>query len=326
MRASILGGLALVLGCCSLVQAAERFKKEFPIEEKASVSVDADVGRIKVERGMEGKVTAYVELPQSRRFRLQSEQDADRVRIYLEHTGLFRWFFFPFDWAYGDEVLMRLEVPHRCDLDLETDAGDIEISGDLRGNVRLRTTAGSIWVRDLKGEVGANAASGRVKVEDFSGNLDVETSTGGVWVYDSQGEFYLETSAGTVQMERVSGTFKVRSSLGSIYFDGSVSRGVDNYLKTSVGSIRAMLRNPADIEIDAETDVGSVNIFPGIEPEVRNERYLRVRIGEGSQRLRLRSETGSIRIERWDILEEEAGEQSRTGDTTDEKPESEQVE
>lgn len=287
--------LALLVMNAGLV-AAERLKKEFIVGPTPELIVDVDAGKVTVERGDAGKITVYIELGNRDRYRLSSEQDGDEVRIELEHKGLLGWFIFPFDVISGDEPWVRVEVPSRCDLDLVIDAGRIEIRGGVEGTIRARTGAGSIRMNDVGGDVRARATGGSIHIDEAKGKVDAETSTGEVIIRDSDGEFYLETSAGSIEIDRASGRFRVLSIVGSIDFDGTITEGEDNLLETSVGSIKARLSGLSDIEIDAETEVGSVSIFPDIEPVDEWEHHLRVRIGDGTKRLRLRSETGSIRI------------------------------
>lgn len=287
-----------VLATAVSLMAAEKLKKEFEVGAAPELIVDVDAGRVTVQRGDAGKIMVYVELEDRGRYKLSSDQDGDEVRIDLEHKGVMGWFLFPFHLISGDEPWVRVEVPSNCDLDIVTDAGRIEIKGGLEGSIKARTSAGSIRMKDVKGDVRAKAAGGSIHIDEAKGRVDAETSTGEVTVRDSEGEFFLETSAGSIEVDRTVGRFRVRSSVGSIDFDGTVTEGEDNYLKTTVGSIRARLSGLSDIEIDAETDVGSVSIFPGIEPVDEAEHYLRVRIGDGTKKLRLRSETGSIRIEK----------------------------
>ena len=294
MRLRLIVG-TLLLAAASLA-AAERLKKEFEVGSDPELTVDVDAGRVTVHRGEGDKITVYVQLPDREGYRLSSDQDGDEVRVDLEHRGFIGWFLFPLHFISGDEPWVRVEVPSRCDLDLATDAGRIEVKGGIEGTIKARTGAGSIRMNDVGGDVRARAASGSIHIDGAKGTVDAETSTGEIRVQDSKGEFYLETSAGSIEIERTSGRFRVRSSVGSIDFDGAITEGEDNLLKTSVGSIRARLSGLSDIEIDAETDVGSVSIFPDIEPVDEGEHHLRVRIGDGTKRLRLRSETGSIRI------------------------------
>jgi hypothetical protein len=318
--------VALLVSVASLAAAA-RLKKEFEVGAAPELIVDVDAGKVTVEQGDAGKITIYVELGNRDRYRLSSEQDGDEVRIELEHKGLLGWFFFPFDVISGDEPRVRVEVPSRCDLDLVTDAGRIEIRGGVEGTIRARTGAGSIRMKDVRGDVRARAAGGSVRIDEAKGKVDAETSTGDVIIRDSDGEFYLETSAGSIEVVRTSGRFRALSIVGSIDFDGTITEGEDNLLKTSVGSIKARLSGLSDIEIDAETEVGRVSIFPDIEPVDEGEHHLRVRIGDGTKRLRLRSETGSIRIRKGTEPEKiEVEKEGTKPEESEDAPPSEQIE
>jgi DUF4097 and DUF4098 domain-containing protein YvlB len=299
------------LAAAASLTAAEKLKKEFEVGSAPELIVDVDAGRVTVQRGEAGKINVYVELEDRGRYKLSSEQDGDEVRIDLEHKGVVGWFFFSVDVISGDEPWVRIEVPAHCDLDLVTDAGRIEIKGGIEGSIKARTGVGSIRIKDVKGDVRARTTGGSINIDEIKGSLDAETSTGEVVVRDCEGEFQIETSAGNIEIERVSGQFRANSSVGTIDFDGTITGGQDNYLKTAVGSIKVRLRQATDIEIDAETDVGKVSVYPDVKPLAQGERYLRFRVGEGNKNLRLRSETGSIRIIKGNEQEKPAVEEEK---------------
>ncbi len=297
----VLVGLAVAVVALS---AKETLKKEFDVGSAPELIVNVDGGRISVQRGDNDKIVVYAELENRDRYQLSSIQDGDEVRVELEHKGV-GWFFFPFNVVSGEEPWIKVEVPAKCDLDITNDAGRIEIRGGIEGTIKAHTGAGTIRMNDLAGDIRARATGGSISADEIVGSLDAETRTGGITVSDSKGEFIIETSAGSIELEHVSGSFRVRSSVGTIDFDGAITEGEDNYLKTAVGSIEARLSAVSDLEIDAETDMGSVSIFPGAETIDAGEHHLLFRAGDGSKRLRLRSEVGSIRIERGTLLPED---------------------
>jgi len=298
--------VGLVLAAASL-GARETLKKEFDVGSAPELIVNADCSRISVQRGDNDKIVVYVDMEGRDRYRLSSTQDGDEVRVELEHKGkgVAGCFFFTFNVVSGEEAWIKVEVPAKCDLDITNDAGRIEIRGGLEGTIKAHTSIGTIRMNDLAGDIRARATGGSISADEIAGRLDAETRTGGITVSDSKGEFIIETSAGNIELAHVSGSFQVRSSVGSIDFDGTITEGEDNYLKTAVGSIEARLNAVSDLEIDAETDMGSVSIFPGAKTIDADEHHLLFRAGDGSKRLRLRSEVGSIRIERGTLLLED---------------------
>jgi len=284
--------------------AKETLKKEFDVGSAPELIVNVDCGRISVQRGDNDKIVVYVEMDNRDRCQISSTQDGDEVRVELEHKGkgVVGCFFFTFNVVSGEEPWIKVEVPAKCDLDITNDAGRIEIRGGIEGTIKAHTCFGTIRMNDLTGDIRARATGGSISADEIAGRLDAETRTGGITVSDSKGEFIIETSAGSIELEHVSGSFRVRSSVGTIDFDGAITEGEDNYLKTAVGSIEVRLNAVSDLEIDAETDMGSVSIFPGAETIDAGEHHLLFRAGDGSKRLRLRSEVGSIRIERGTLL------------------------
>lgn len=292
----------------TLLGAKENLKKEFEVGAAPELVVDADVALIEVKPGSEGKIVAHVELAQKNRYRLSSSQDGDLVSITLERKGLRGWLFAPVDVILDETSKITLEVPEGTKLALSNDAGNIEVA-EIEASLRARTDAGTIRISDFKGEADINSGSGAVRIEKFSGSLDAGTQAGVVDIEDSQGAFSVNTGVGSVDIDRSSGGFKVRSEVGTVDFEGSITRGEDNYFRSGVGSVNITLYETTNLEIDAESDLDSVSITPEPRSTTRGDHYLKATIGSGEAKVSICTDVGSISIRKGEEWEEVSGEE-----------------
>lgn len=278
------------------LSAEERFKKEFEVGKYPRFTLDADAAKVDVVRGEADRIVVYVELPKKDRYTLTSSSEDNEVRVNVKlKDRLINWFIYPFDVVASDQVKIRVEVPESLNLDVKSQAGKIEVKG-IRGNILVGTSAGTVKLDSVAGNITCYASSGSINAQFLEGSLDARTSAGELTLYNSNGKFHLQTNAGSIRAVSSSGSFKLQSEMGSIDFSGTVTEGKDNYMTTSVGSIEVTLDNQKDLEIDAETSLGEVSITPEPKNLRKGERYMIAQLGDEGSVLRLRSQTGSIRV------------------------------
>jgi hypothetical protein len=134
-----------------------------------------------------------------------------------------------------------LRVPAAGSVDVESEAGDVEVSG-LSGNVTVDAEAGDVTVRDVGGDVKVEAPQGDVTVGD------VNTDTGGVEI---------EVGSGDVSLENlVVGTLEASVEAGSVTLSGRFSGG--GRVSVETGDIIARLPPEDTRDLTLETRVGSV--------------------------------------------------------------------
>ncbi|MEE8584444.1 MAG: DUF4097 family beta strand repeat-containing protein [Acidobacteriota bacterium] len=136
-------------------------------------------------------------------------------------------------WGWRDARL-EIRVPSRIDLDLQTRSGEIEVRGDVIGNVSIRTSAGDIRVGSIEGRLYAATSGGDIEMGHLKGNGDVKTSGGDIDCRDIEGNFEAKTSGGHIRLGDVSGSLEAKTSGGGIEV-GAV--GADADLKTSGGDV-----------------------------------------------------------------------------------------
>ena len=134
-----------------------------------------------------------------------------------------------------------LRVPSGGSVEIEAEAGDVEVSG-LTGSVKVLAEAGDVTVRDVGGAITVEAPQGDVTVTGAS------TDTG-------QAE--LEVGSGDVTLEDVVvGTLEARVEAGDVTLSGRFSGGGRVFVET--GDITANLPPEDTRDLTLEASIGEV--------------------------------------------------------------------
>ncbi len=155
---------------------------------------------------------------------------------------------------------IQAKVPHEVRLELTSVSGDVEVAG-TNGRLGLRSVSGDVDLTDLTGELKADIVSGELKLVRFQGNLEVESKSG------------------DIELEPVG------------EFSGKVS--------SKSGDIELRLRPDADVVLDMECEEdGEVSVDLGFPYESleEGERFLKLKLGNGSRILRLKTRKADITV------------------------------
>lgn len=121
---------------------------------------------------------------------------------------------------------------------------------------RLKTSGGSLTVRNLNGSQELKTSGGSITAEGIRGEMVLKTSGGSINMSEVQGNVEANTSGGTIRAETLVGNLDAKTSGGSIRLSG-IEGNVD--ARTSGGSINAEILAPADY-IELKTSGGSITI------------------------------------------------------------------
>ena len=166
-------------------------------------------------------------------------------------------------------------------------------------NVDLKTSGGSINVRDLTGDVSVNTSGGSIELDHLHGPTDAHTSGGSIIAEAGSGDLKLHTSGGSLTVIAHDGNINGHTSGGSIKATLLSRPTEDCSLRTSGGSIRVELPADTAVTLEASTAGGSVSSdfeVPGSDPKKKNR--LNGPINGGGPALKLRTSGGNIRINR----------------------------
>ncbi len=121
---------------------------------------------------------------------------------------------------------------------------------------RLKTSGGSLTVRNLSGSQELKTSGGSITTEGIRGEMVLKTSGGSINMREVQGDVEANTSGGTIRAETLVGNLDAKTSGGSIRLAG-IEGNVD--ARTSGGSINAEILAPSDY-VELKTSGGSITI------------------------------------------------------------------
>lgn len=214
-------------------------------------------GSVEVIRGSEGEVAVDLDLRASEYLDSNISQDGNVITVTCR-ARISPWGWPSFVFGIRPRVDVRVLVPAETDLDLETRAGRIAVSG-------------------VKGMIVAESAAGTISMQDCEGTVKTRTK------------------AGSLGLENVNGTITARSSAGSIRFIGALSKS-ENWFRTNLGSINITVKDEPDITVEASTNLGSIRCIPELADAHYERSRHTGRIGTGAGRLVIETNAGSITI------------------------------
>ncbi|MDF2947232.1 MAG: hypothetical protein K0S51_1911 [Bacillales bacterium] len=165
------------------------------------------------------------------------------------------------------------------------------INGDLKMNIYIPNK--------VFDDFSIQSQVGRINVQDINVNmLKIDSETGRITVNRVTAQDSVITShVGKIELYELSGNVNSSTNTGAIELRTKELSKVTR-LKTDVGEIEVhLLKLPSDLKIDANTDIGSIDIsIPGLDEKSEN-RSLTKTIGNGSNQLILETSTGSISVQ-----------------------------
>ncbi|MFC4358528.1 DUF4097 family beta strand repeat-containing protein [Halobium salinum] len=137
-------------------------------------------------------------------------------------------------------------------------------------------------------------ANGRVTVGNTAGDLTVESANGAIEVRNVDGFVTVTAANGSVDVSGVAGVDGIETSNGSIDAEVPAIRR-DTTVRTSNGNVDVALGADLDAELLATTELGSIDVDDlALDPGERPARRVEGRLGDGGNRLRIRTGNGGI--------------------------------
>jgi DUF4097 and DUF4098 domain-containing protein YvlB len=255
--------LSLAAAFVSTAALADDWSKRFVVSGKPELRVDANDGSVKIHtwdrKEIEARVTTVG-------WRISSSE----VQI-IDHQ-------------MGDRVDLEVRIPHRPYAVLFNHRSirvDLQVPRELSSNIR--TGDGSITVESLRGETHLNTGDGRIDADGLDGKLDASTGDGKIRVRGRFDQLNLHTGDGSIEAEIASGS-KMTSEWSVRTGDGHVT-----------------LRLPTNFSAELEVHTGDGHIDSDLPVTVsgsRRDHELRGRLNAGGPLFTVRTNDGSIRLER----------------------------
>jgi len=313
MRSAAACLIVLLAGTLS-ARAETRVERTLKIDSGGRLEVDTAMGAITVTGTSRPDVHVVVtskgrDLDELLALRFEEAGKTARITGRNKAGRLFNLF----NWWDGSQVQFQIEVPSSTVLSLDTSGGGIVVAS-LHAGVTLRSSGGSLDLRDLVGDVDGHTSGGGVRLKSIKGRVHVTTSGGSIDGSDLDGAVDGNTSGGGITLQRVTGDLRVHSSGGSVRIDdvggaidastsgggikASFARGNSRggRLESSGGSIYVSLDSKADLEIDAAADsITTTALLLQMRGGPSHGR-LQGTLGRGGQTLRIHTSGGDIRI------------------------------
>jgi hypothetical protein len=221
---------------------------EFAVGERPALVVHNPAGSVIVTAGESGRLIVQATktlrgvffggngLEAFERVRVTAEQQGDAVRVTVHQPSS----------KVGSHVVtvaLAIQVPAQCRLDLEVDAGSIEISG-VASEISGRVDAGNLMARNV-----TFLARSEARVD--AGNVTIDGALGEAASLD------VRVDAGTARLtlpHRTDATLDARVDAGSITVDGwSVEQKRDFMSVRARGALSPEARGALRIKVDAGT-------------------------------------------------------------------------
>lgn len=130
------------------------------------------------------------------------------------------------------QVVLEAIVPMRCDLELTTASGAINVQG-VTGEIELKSASGKIETRQLGGKLAARTASGDVRADSVDGTAYLQSVSGSVEAYGIGGDVVIHTTSGDTRARGITGQLGFKTLSGELSVDRSRLNGF--YINTTSG-------------------------------------------------------------------------------------------
>lgn len=272
-------GLGAIAGCF-LAERDERTTatRTFDAADVDALAVDSSTGAIAV-RGHDGEAIRVRAKKRAASedgldaLSLPGRRDGDRLVVETDRgsgPG-------PLGWLATPTMDLEFEVPSGVAVEhVETDAGGVEVEG-VAGPLEAITTHGDVYVGSVDGVVDARADSGDATVRDATGPIAARTASGNV------------TVDGVID--------RLRSDAGEI---AATIRGLaeDPRIRGAAADVSLALAAELDVTVEADVDLGDVDVHgDGLEAVAAEAAdSVRIVVGEGTDRLEIETDTGEVSI------------------------------
>jgi Toastrack DUF4097 len=264
----------LVLPPPSVTLLAVRRHERFEVGDRPRVEVHVPAGSVEVRAGAPAVIEITIDAAEPGDFEVDQVGDTVSVRQAS------RWR------TRSRSVRVTAIVPSGTDAEVTSGSAGVHLVGDL-GVCRVRTASGNTEV-DLVARLDASTASGDVRIGEVTGDANLNTASGDCTIGTVEGRLSVSTASGDLRADFVGGDLNAGTASGSV----RIRRcdGGEVAVKTVSGDIAVGL--PSGIRVEAEINTLSGRMrLP--DPATGDPAVARRPV-----RLRLRSVSGNIRVER----------------------------
>ncbi|PWU03654.1 MAG: hypothetical protein C5B52_03035 [Bacteroidetes bacterium] len=157
------------------------------------------------------------------------------------------------NWKKSLSISFKIYVTENASTHLRTSGGSIGIK-NLAGTQDFATSGGSLDIQKVSGQINGRTSGGSITVSDSKDNIDIETSGGSIHAENCTGTITMNTSGGSLTLKQLQGNIKATTSGGSI--NGGEIRG-DLEAHTSGGNVDL---NALYCGLETSTSGGNIDV------------------------------------------------------------------
>ena len=241
----------------------EKIEKTYNVKSGGSLTVLSEFGAIETQTAEQEKVEVVITKESKSKLVKVSQEVVEDFEVTFEHKGSDVRIEGKFKQGRKHwqkqlnlaKIHFLITVPQQYNIDLNTSSNDISVA-NLTGDVRVRTSGGSLCFENITGAVWGHTSGGSIETVNVTGDVQVRTSGGNLRFGAIQGFISGRTSGGSIKVVDCSGGTDVRTSGGGIWL-GGIGRNVT--ARTSGGSIQAAMTTQPQSECSLRTSGGEIN-------------------------------------------------------------------
>ncbi|MCX6621347.1 MAG: DUF4097 family beta strand repeat-containing protein [Acidobacteria bacterium] len=307
LQTAILAASSLSLAGCGLeaLVDSQRFHEDFhysyTVKPGARLSLQNFNGAVEITAGMDDKIdvagTKYAATESMlKSLRVEVSATPDSVRIESIR---------PSGHEYGANVRYTLRVPRQTRLDrIQTTNGSVRADG-LELPASLRTTNGSITIRQFAASVEAQTSNGAIRLDSVKGPVTLRTTNGSIHAEELAGGLDATTTNGsiTAKLMGASADRGVHAETTNGHIDLTLEAVSPAGVQARTTNSAITLRLPADANarVSATTTHGRIEDefqLGGSSRGSQRRTELDSVIGSGGPTVSLRTTNGSIHLKK----------------------------
>ncbi len=310
-----LASLGCIAGCNVGPAATGAFDRTFSVTGRTRLEVANPSGDVEITGSADGKVHVHGDVratgmgfdkPKERLNETLAnpgiEQKGDTIRVG-KHMSNVR----------NIEITYKIEVPHDTEVSVTVVSGSQTIR-DVRGPVtaqgasgsikververdaQLTTVNGSLEANDVGDDVRASSASGSVTITNAKGDVRANTLNGAIQVQKPAGRVDADDASGPIHIFGATSDVKAHALSGEVIVQGDPGEHGSWDLKTVSGRVQLKVPASSNFRLSAEAISGEIRTDIPIVIEEQGKHSLRAHIGSGGGRVEVHTMSGEIHV------------------------------
>jgi hypothetical protein len=305
----------LLAGCQSGPAVSGAFDRDFSVTGRTRLEVANSSGDVEITGSADGKVHVHADVratgmgfdkPKERLAETLAnpgvEQKGDTIRVG-KHMSNMR----------NITITYKIEVPHDTEVTVNVVSGSQTIR-NVRGPVtaqgasgsiivegverdtQLATVSGSVQADRVGDDVRASSASGSVTINNAKGDVRANTLSGAIRIQKPAGRVDADDASGSIEIYDATGDVKAHDVSGGITVQGDPGEHGYWDLKTVSGKVQLHVPGNSSFRFAAEAISGEIRADIPIVIEEQGKHSLRAHIGNGGGRVEVHTVSGEIHV------------------------------